>query len=82
MKKKLTTTARVALMMLSVLMEIFENHGWDLDNKVEDAIDFLMENIYTDRPISFPWGVNYETFIVRQSKYGDIEVYTCNNHNW
>lgn len=79
----LTTTARVALMMLSVVMEEYDTDGYltdDLLEEMENAIDYLLNNIGYDEPICFPWGVNYETFI-RRTEDG-IYVDTCNNHPW
>lgn len=79
-EEKLTTTARVALMMLSVVMEEYEQEGWDVEDEMEEAIEFLSENTDYDKPICFPWGINYETFIIRVEE--GIHVDTCNNHPW
>ncbi len=83
LEPKLTTTARVALMMLSVVMEEYEGEGWldgELEDEMEKAIDFLSSNTDYDQPICFPWGINYETFIRRTDE--GIFVDTCNNHPW
>lgn len=80
---KLTTTARVALMMLSVVMEEYEAEDCltdEVTEDMEDAISYLSENIDYDEPICFPWGINYETFIIRGGS--GIFVDTCNNHPW
>jgi hypothetical protein len=49
-------------MMLSVVMEEYEQEGWDVEDEMEEAIEFLSENTDYDKPICFPWGINYETF--------------------
>jgi len=79
-EKNLTTTARTALMMISIIMEEYENDGWGLPEGVDEAVEFLLHNMDFDKPICFPWGINYETFICRTP--GGIFVDTCNNHPW
>lgn len=85
MEGKLDTTARVALMMLSIILEEYEQDGFLDDSEVEDemeeAINYLTDNIDYDKPICFPWGINYETFI-RRDEDSNIHVDTSNNHSW
>lgn len=77
----LDTTAKVALIMVAKIAEEREARDGVIDEKIEQAVDFLMENLDIDYPICFPWSTNYNTFIWRRSN-GSIFVDTCNNNHW
>jgi len=80
-EERLATTTRTALMMLSIIMEEYENYHQTISENMENAIEYLTNNLEYDQPISFPWAINYHTFIKRNEN-GDIYVSTCNNHDW
>jgi hypothetical protein len=77
----LDKTARVALIMLCKVAEDYEDDGSEVADDLQRAMDFLMNNLDFDEPISFPWSINYDTFIWRRGN-GSVFVDTCNNHSW
>jgi len=78
------TTAETAWMMLSVVLEDICDREADFDSWIKEvgrALKFLESNLNLDEPITFPWSINEETYIWKNSE-DKICVDTCNNHPW
>jgi hypothetical protein len=55
-------------------------HG-EYSHGADKALDFLFSDLDFDEPIMFPWSINEDTYIWKNST-GQICVDTCNNHPW
>ena len=81
--RSLKTTAEVAWVMLNMVVE--NRIGWKCssvcDPVMKGALEFLFSDLDFDEPITFPWSINEETYIWKNS-VGQICVDTCNNHSW
>ena len=78
--ENLNTTAKVAFMMLSRVINDRENNGWDVADSLTKAMEFLSKGLEYNNPLYFPWSINYDTFIWERDL--KIVVDTCNNHSW
>lgn len=75
--KELTTTARVALIMLC---RVADDNPDISPAKLEEATNFLLKNLHFDIPLSFPWSINDKTYVWRRND--GIYVITSINHNF
>lgn len=55
--------------------------GGECDPAIEQALEFLFADLDFDEPITFPWSINEDTYIWKNSA-SQICVDTCNNHPW
>ena len=74
------STARVAYMMLAIVNLEYEDYWKKRRPYIEEAMNYLRDNIKSEEAFYFPWTINYETFIWRDGNR--VRVHTSNNHGW